>query len=404
MDKKLSLNETLSRIKEISGLTEIDFSDTFSDVKNVCIEPNELVRFLNEELNRLNYNKTNKNDRIKLGAKKPIVARGTLEKIISNNPEKTINNFIKNITRKPKKLFESNPKMEKSDLGRPQLTMNTGLPAITGIVYDKENGQFHLVSTCPGAGACMVGCYARKAFYAMDESKTIQLTQRLNLLLNHPDEFKQQILDELIPIAEKNKISSVGLSTPIKLLLRWNDAGDFFGKKYVQIAKEVTYELIKMGFNVKSYAYTKTGKFVLELSDKNFVVTFSTDANPKDVRIVNALDFDKSKEQKVKRSITLPTDVFSGFFIKKGNGYEKGIKGLPIFRYEGAQNDLKESVYQYLKNEGYDIDKKSLVYTYELPHHETKIKRKYNVIVLPTGDSDISAQREDVWLSILCKH
>ena len=56
------------------------------------------------------------------------------------------------MTIEPDTIFDNNPKMEKTDIGKPQLTLNTGLPAIVGVVYDKENSKFHLVTTCPGAG------------------------------------------------------------------------------------------------------------------------------------------------------------------------------------------------------------------------------------------------------------
>ena len=43
------------------------------------------------------------------------------------------------------------------------------------------------------------------------------------------------------------------------------------------------------------------------------------------------------------------------------------------------------------------------MYTFELPSKQEE-KNKYNVIVLPTGDSDVGAQRRDVKMSYLLAH
>ena len=51
----------------------------------------------------------------------------------------------------------------------------------------------------------------------------------------------------------------------------------------------------------------------------------------------------------------------------------------------------------------YNIPYESIVYTDELPTTQGEAF-KYNVIVLPTGDSDIAAQRKDVKGSYLLQH
>jgi hypothetical protein len=51
----------------------------------------------------------------------------------------------------------------------------------------------------------------------------------------------------------------------------------------------------------------------------------------------------------------------------------------------------------------YDLDRDSLKFTYELPQKESE-DEIFNVIVLPTGDSDIGAQRKDVKVSFLLFH
>lgn len=382
-------------------LNEIDWEGKFSDVKGNCIVPGAVVRFLNDELERLNLNKQAKSKDVKRrGVKDIIVTRGNIESV---KDEKTgdinIDQFIENITLDPDTIFDHNPKMEKSDVGRPQLTMNTGIPAIVGIVYSKKEKEFYSIPTCPGAGECQLGCYARKAFYGMDDSKTMKLTRRLNLLLNDPDAYEERIMQELEPIAADLKRESIGMPEPMTLVLRWNDAGDFFGDRYFKIAVDVTKALLDKGYRVKSYAYSKSSKYVIELDkNKNFVVNFSTGARPSEVKKVK--DYDR--EGNVKLSETVPKEIFDGIFEKKGSGYAKGRSGLALWKNENSPEELKDIIYNnYGSKLGFSKD--SLRYTYELPQKESD-NRIFNVIVLPAGDSDIGAQREDVRISFLLYH
>ena len=380
-------------------LTEVDWGGEFSDVKGQCLNPNAVVKWLNDELNRIDTNKFgDKEDYKTRGKKDIIVTRGTIEDVMENGSI-NLNNFIRNITMEPDRIFDHNPKMEKSDVGRPQLTVNTGLPAIVGIIYDIEHKKFYSVPTCPSAGSCQIGCYARKGFYGMDNSKTMKLTRRLNLLFNDPAKYKQMILSELEPMAKRLKTSSVGIKEKMQLVIRCNDAGDFFGDRYFNIAREVTRELLDMGYNVKSYAYTKRAKYVIELDkDKNFVINFSTDAHKKDIDQIAAYDVKK----KLKRAHRVPKELFNDIFMKEGPHYAKGHTGLPIFSSEDAPEILKSRIYREYGKE-FGIKKDSLVYTFELPR-EIGSKNQYNVIVLTTGDSDIGAQRTDVKMSFLLFH
>jgi hypothetical protein len=389
------------KLRELeTPLNEIDWESDFADVKGTCLNPVAVAKWLNEELGRLNSNKEAKDkDRQRRGAKDIIVTRGNLEDVIDTEGNVNLKQFMENILTEPDRIFDHNPKMEKSDVGRPQLTMNTGIPAIVGIVYDKKSNHFYSVSTCPGAGSCQLGCYARKAFYGMDDTKTMKLTRRLNLLLNDPERYKQRVMEELEPLASKLKRSSVGMPEPMTLVLRWNDAGDFFGDRYFNIAVDVTKELIDKGYKVKSYAYSKNAKYVIELDkNKDFVVNFSTGSKPSELKKVK--DYDKDK--RVNWSETVPKDLFVGIFEKKGAGYEKGESGLPLWKNENSPEELKDIIYNNYKRQ-YDLDRDSLKFTYELPQKESE-DEVFNVIVLPSGDSDIGAQRKDVKVSFLLFH
>jgi hypothetical protein len=383
--------------------------EDFPDVEANCLIPSKIVEWLNDELNRVVTNKTAKKkdktmkQQAKAGTKDVADAIFTQQNIRSVQDvdiEKYIANLAEFISIEPETIMDANPKMIKSDVGGKQVTVNTGLPAIVGIIYDKQDGHFKSISSCPGAGKCVIGCYARKAFYSFDEDKTIKLARRLNLLWNDPDRYTQRILEELRPTAEKVKMSSIGYKEKMKLVIRWNDAGDFFSKRYVQVAVDVTRTLLEEGFNVMSYAYTKSGAYAIELnSNRDFVINFSTDAHSREVEKVDTYD----TERQMKRATKVPKEVWKSFFIPKGSSWVKNINGLPQFRDEESFDALKDAIY-YKFGESDKISRDSLVYTFELPTKQDEEENKYNVIVLQTGDSDISAQRRDVKMSYLLAH
>lgn len=398
MNLRKIIRETIDK-----RLNEVDWESEFSDVGAKCLNPHVVVKWLNDELDRLNANREKKGGKgsVSRGKRDIIITRGSIEDVRdSETGSINLDRFISNLTMEPDTIFDHNPKMEKSDEGRPQVTVNTGLPAIVGIVYDIENKKFYSVSTCPSAGACQIGCYARKGFYGMDDSKTMKLTRRLNLLLNDPQKYKERIIGELEPLAKNLKTSSIGLKDKMQLVIRWNDAGDFFGDTYFRIAKEVTKELLDKGYNIKSYAYTKRGDYVMQLDkDQNFVINFSTDAHKKDVESIAQHD---PTREKLKYSHRVPKEIFADLFQKTGPHYTKGYKGLPVFSFEEAPEELKDRIYKKYGKE-YNFSRDSLKFTFELPANPGE-KNEYNVIVLPTGDSDIGAQRSDVKMSFLLVH
>ena len=400
--------EIASTINEYSQFTE--GQSDFPDVSPVCLNPHKIVEWLNDELNRAETNKaaTRRKDKtMKKQAKAgttdvadAIFTQKNIKSVQSSDIDKYISNLADFISMRPDTVMDSNPKMVKSDVGTNQVTVNTGLPAIVGIIYDKEDSQFKSVSSCPGAGACVIGCYARKAFYSFDESKTIKLARRLNFLWNDPQGYTDEILKELRPTAEKVKSSSIGHKDKMKLVIRWNDAGDFFSKRYVQVAKDVTKTLIEEGFNVMSYAYTKSGAFVIELDkNKNFVINFSTDAHKSQQDIVNDDDPEQTKYRRVTK---VPSKLWKEFLIPKGSSFEKTIKGIPVFRNEESPDKIKDIIFKTygVKDK---ITRESLRFTFELPDKVGR-KPKFNVIVLPTGDNDVGAQRSDVKNNYLMAH
>lgn len=404
----------------IQYLTEIDWEGEFSDTQKTCIPHDVLVDDLNNELKRLN---TPDKDRKKMHPHAPIVTKGII-KDVSDDGEIDVEAFIKLITKKPNTIFDQNPKMERTDAGASQMTVNTGLPAIRGIIYDKEDKKFYKINTCPGAGDCQVACYARKSRYVFLDGKVLKLMQRLNYLMNDPEGYYDTIMDELDPIAHSLRRKKRKTGEDAQLVIRWNDAGDFFSKVYFNIAKRVTKDLIDDGYNVKSYAYTKMGH-IANIADDDFIMNFSQSAAHKETAKV---DLDKTKQ-----SLIVPKEIFKDdVFLKSGSHnvskeslkkfaqklksggklmkpqaaaleYTKDMnlsglpENLPIFLH-GGRDKLKRNI-----SKKYGIPVPRLRYTNELPAKEGK-PNSFDVIVLPAGDSDIGAQRRDVQRSFLLVH
>jgi hypothetical protein len=354
---------------------------------------------MNDELRRIN---TAAKDRERRGTKDVIYHKKQIQAVLTKQGGLNVEKFKNLITARPSTIFDKNPKMEKSDKGKSQFTVNTGLPAINGIVYDEDEGVFKHINTCPGAGSCQLVCYARKGFYGMNDGKILKLMRRLNLLWNNPEEYYNMIMDELEPIAVKLKRQGRREGQVDQLVIRWNDAGDFFSEKYFEIAKRVTSDLLSSGFDVKSYAYTKQAKFV-NLADDKFIMNFSKGSAPKELRQV---DLEKTKYSDIVQRIdTEGNKMFSDLFAK-GTDSETGkdkkydinpSTGLPNFVKGGAE-ELKRRI-----SKQYNVPLERLKFQFELPPEEDE-KFKYDVIVLPTGDSDIGAQRMDVHKTFLLIH
>jgi len=350
-----------------------------------CISPEQLADELNKELARMT---TPEKNRVSRGVKDVIYHKKQLQAVLNKQGGLNIEKFKTLITTPPKTIFDQNPKMEKSDKGRTQFTVNTGLPAISGIIYDESDGKFKHINTCPGAGACQLVCYARRGFYGMNDGKILKLIRRLNLLWNNPEEYYHMIMDELEPTAVKLKRQGRRKGQVDQLVIRWNDAGDFFSETYFNIAKKVTETLLDSGYDVKSYAYTKQAKFV-NLASDNFIMNFSKGSKPQELKQVDL--------EKVKFSDIVPKELFKKVLKWKGPHLVKDENGLATFE-DGGEALLKKII-----SKEYNIPLNRLKYQFELPNKEGE-KFQYDVIVLPTGDSDIGAQRHDVHKTFLLVH
>lgn len=370
--KKTTKQLLFERMNIIAGmpLQEIDWENDFSDVKVKCINPEILKDQLNKILTGVPQTSLDT----------PKIHKSAIP--VDDSGEIDVNEFIAKITEKPNQILSVNTKMKKSS-DESTISVNIGIPALRGLVYDIENKKFYYINTCPGAGSCAVICYARKGSYIQYPEVFVKQTRILNFLLNDPNGFKETLKNELRALATKNKEK--------KIQFRWNDAGDFFSKKYFQIASEITSELKQEGFDINSYAYTKMGD-VVNLKDSNVIINWSNDANKRETSKVNV--------EGTKRSVIVPKEMFYDLLMPKidgGRGFERDEIGRPKYKNTKSISILKDRLAK-----AYNVSKDSIV-TYDELLKLPKGKKKYNVIVRPK-DGDISAQRNDVLITFLLFH
>lgn len=347
-----------------SQLNEIDWEDTFKDVKQSCVDPKAIVEYLN----KVKANASAEyGEREKFNKGMPYIhAKSSFFK--KGEGDVDIDYFIKEMTKKPNNVINTNEKILKSG-GPHEYVYKTGIPAFRGIAYDMDKGTFHYINTCPGAGECVSICYAMKGRYIQYPVAYDSMTRRLNYLLNFPDKYEEQMYLELKAKAQEHKALK---GYKAKVILRWNDSGDFFAKRYVKIAENVLEKLKGEGYNVESYAYTKVGDVA---NDANFGnATFSSGANKKETGKIN------QKTQKMSKVV--PTELF---------------KGLDLMKMDDEQL-LKSKVADYFK-----LNPNEIITYDELMSTSKGDVPKWHVIVTP-NDGDDAAFRNDVKTILLTQH
>jgi hypothetical protein len=344
-------------------IDEVDWEGVFGDVKQSCVEPKALVDYLN----RVKANaSTEYGEREKFDKGMPFV-HAKSDFINKEKSEIDIDYFIKEMTKRPKNLVNTNDKILKSG-GPNEYVYKTGLPAFRGIAYDIEKGTFHYINTCPGAGTCVSICYAMKGRYIQYAVSYDSMTRRLNYLLNFPDKYEEQMYQELKAKAVEHKALK---GYKAKVILRWNDSGDFFTKKYVDIAESVMKRLEAEGYNVESYAYTKMGD-VANTSD--IQTTFSKGANKRET-----VKIDPTKK---KVSDVVAKELF---------------KGLDLMKIDD-EKVLKDRVAKH-----FNLDPSNVITYDELMQTPKSDVPKWAVIVTPENGDD-AAFRKDVKMVLLTQH
>ena len=386
---KSKVNKDLMEIYEKKDVMyEIDWSK-FSDVKpSACLSPDAMKARLNDILKRSELPAAK---RPKRDINFPIVHGKTITK--DDGGDIDIKDFIKRLTTRPNKLFSINEKAEHTETEK-NLTINIGIPAFKALLWDADSNEFKVITTCPGAGQCVVGCFAMLGNYIRLPDVVMGYARRLQFLMDDPTAFEQKAYAEALGYAAQAE----GMGK--KLHIRWNDSGDFFTQTYFEIAKRVTKKIEERGFSVKSFIYTKNADIVDLAKQAGFVSSFSTDA-----RVAQR---NKLNPEEVKLAVRVPDTLFKDLFIKNKGNFVKDSSGKPTFIDPVAgRAELKQRIYDYFKGkfEGAGLTVASLIFTDELPSSENpQNKFKYNLIVLPSGDGDWGAQRWDVKNSYLLEH
>lgn len=283
------------------------------------------------------------------------------------------------ITTRPKSILGQNAKMQHSETGS-QAIYDIGLPALKGLAVNEQTGEFVVVDTCPGAGACKTYCYAMQGGYVMFKASSMSSTRLLNFLLNDPEGFSQMLNSEIT--TAKAKLGKKNA----KMVVRWHDAGDFFSPEYLDVA----YKIAEDNPDVEFYAYTKIANVATAERPKNFRMNFSGGAHRSQEK---KIDFKRTKH-----SAVVPTDMFWDLIARNGNKLIKDDKERMQFK-SGAE--LEEFKHRMAKK--YVIDADSIITYDQMMKTPVGDEAKWNVIVMP-GDGDNAANRPDVLGSYLLFH
>jgi hypothetical protein len=155
-------------------------------------------------------------------------------------------------------LLVQNAKMKKSSVSG-LTVVNWTLPAFL------SNTGF---KTCPNAGLCATGCYARTGTYRFSGSIA---AHEKKLALSQSDEFIPEMIAEIDSWLRKKSVKS--------LKIRIHDAGDFYNVEYTSKWFNVMAHYLQDN-RVSFYAYTKQIQLFqnfkrLRLIPNNFTTIFS---------------------------------------------------------------------------------------------------------------------------------
>lgn len=151
-------------------------------------------------------------------------------------------------------LLTQNSKIKNSSHGE-SVVFNFGIPAFLSKTGEK---------TCPMAGVCASGCYAKSGAYLFSNVAK-KFEQRF-------EASKSQDFGLMIQ-ADLNKIKNKYLGKK-NILIRIHDSGDFYSQVYF----ESWLDIIQTNPDLKFYAYTKQVAMIKEatsLLPSNFKVIFS---------------------------------------------------------------------------------------------------------------------------------
>jgi len=335
------------------------------------LSPDELQSYLQ----RTSAGDKEKTDKYKM----PYVHKSNIEIKDEANRTFDLDKLKASITQRPAKILKQNEKITHSG-GGSTIYYNIGLPALKGLAVNEKTGEFVVVDTCPGAGACKVYCYAKKGGYVQWKASSLSQTRQLNFLLNDPSGYKAKVEAEIRDAV--NKFGKKGT----KVVVRWHDAGDFFSPEYLDLAYGVAMDFPDVDF----YAYTKMAGVASGSKPSNFKMNFSMGATPEQEK---QIDF-----QTTKHSTVVPKQLFDDLILKDDTGkLVRDVNGKMQFKSPESLDILKKKL-----ADKYKMPQDSVITYDEMMKIPVGTEPKWNVIVKP-GDGDDSANRGDVigtWLLI----
>lgn len=307
----------------------------------------------------------------------PYIHRSNIEIVDAHGKEYDLDALRKRIMERPKTLLKQNEKMQHSD-GTVAAYYNIGLPALKGLAVNEATGEFVIVDTCPGAGACKTFCYAMKGGFIQYPDPSSNVSRVLNFLLNDPAGFETMLTKEIAEVQAKKAKKNM------KIVIRWHDAGDFFSPEYLELA----YRVARKFPNIDFYAYTKIASVAHSEKPANFLINFSQGAQPSQEKLI---DITHSKHSKV-----VPKELFHDLLIRTMMPGAK--KERWIFKDQAAIDEMKRRMAH-----KYGLQVNSIITYQEMLHTPLGSSPHWNVIVVP-GDGDEAANRKDVLGSYLLVH
>jgi hypothetical protein len=267
-----------------------------------------------------------------------------------------IDNFKKNLMVLPNSIIGKNAKMMKSGADN-EFVVNTGIPAVGAIIYNRANDSFEMVETCPGRGSCATFCYAMSHNYTRFFGTYDIMIRRLNFMINDPKGYEEMFFNELYSLAKnkgaiitekkideaikqfininKQKINVIKSKNPNlndsdaidmlkeeydkylldfmnksnKIVLRWNDSGDWFSEDYVTIGSNVVRRLRAMRVNITTTTYTKIAQVSADIrgvwdAKKDFAIYSVGGASKREVQKFKELEKGDVSNRPIKNAIS----------------------------------------------------------------------------------------------------
>jgi hypothetical protein len=147
-------------------------------------------------------------------------------------------------------VWTQNAKMRKSGGARFAL-YNFGIPA-----FRSSDGT----ATCPNAGACAVGCYAKSGAYVWPK---VRAAYEARLELTRRPDFEARMLEAVDAVVRRHRRDAK------VILFRIHDSGDFYSEAYVRAWMRVAEEArMRHGARVVFYAYTKQVELIKKLEQE----------------------------------------------------------------------------------------------------------------------------------------